>query len=712
MAYSVDSIVFIPDLSRLARPGERAYHSQNRESWNLNAEILYHCCRVPAAHGTGLSPHLLDERTLPDFSAAFYSCLGVAGRQPDFADWTASLRQDPNDALRNLFKHHFAGCFVVGLALPPLFKKTLSDLAIPWLDVVLHPARYLDNLLYACSSNVPAVNAFLAEARLAPRVFEAKAAQEIARCARNNSYLYYWLPDPTLLILGQTADDPLPLGPDGRVLSFLDFRDELTELCAAYQRVFFMQPDASAEAAPSGEELALFESLGVIRLPAENYTFRNHYMLLAHPCATRVAGLNTGALTEAIQFGKECTAFAPSREPLAAPYQPIYDKFFTAAFWHALMARFTPPKAEPPPSIEYEPIPNLRLALRGGGSDFDDTGSISNSAQIGKLAWEVRELQKHTFVQELFKPAADAVDAPAPAYAPEPRAPGPEPWAVFAAGDGNVVAQSIVALKSFARRGVADALFYVADERAIPQDKKDLLRHCGVELLHTEYAEQFRMHFLPHSTHAAYNQFAGPGLLRDRGFAHSIGIQCDVLCVRPFAPETIFADTRCIAATNNSTEKNAVSYADPRAVCRRYGIPEPRMDALLMNPGVLFINNKGFLAADIPGQILDIYRDIGPDAVLYGEESMLNILFMRDPDLCRMIDPAYNTLIVHPFGPSKPYCIHFNISAAKPWTVQKNARQLLAAPIKNTLVKLWRAEAERILGPDLYREHIGSKLVF
>ncbi|MDR2050483.1 MAG: hypothetical protein LBQ63_01745 [Deltaproteobacteria bacterium] len=716
MAFAFESFVLVPDLSRIASRREREKNIRSRMPWLLAAELLYHFYRTPISQGTGYAVALYPEAAPPDFQRRYFSCLGLEGRPPTREDWLASLRGEPTEPLGDLFAACFSGRCVLGAALPPLFKKTLNVLNIPWIDIAPHPVRYLDNLLHAFSTNVPAVDALFERESLSSHYFEAAAAHEMARYAINVQHCDFWLPGPSALIV-EPANDLPSFDAGEKEFFFTSAAGRLREACREYRRVFCASAltwERGRLSSLTGEEEKLLDSLGVIRLPDPRYEqFRNHYMLLAHPAVSRVIGRTEGDILEARLFGRECESLAHS-PPGAAPARPIYETPFTSAFWHRVVAAFAAPKASAPPEDMRWPVPKLRLVMRDRGG-FDDSLSLQQAVQTGELKREVRELQRFCHVQRIFTeqlPKFRKESAVAAGRLAAASSEGKEQasCAVFCAGDNAVTAQAVVALCSFRKNGVCGDLFYVTDVEALSEENRRLLALFDITPLHTRYADNFAISYLP-TTPSAYNQFAGPGLLAARDYRHSLGVQADVLCIRYFDPRAVFAKTNVIAAThNNLTEKRASTYARPDELVNNYGSDGDILDTMRINPGVLFFHNVNCADNNIENKLVDIYNAISRENILLEEETVFNILMSLNPAYLTIIDPEYNCLTLHNFGNMLPYCLHFAWIYDKPWHILEYGKSI-KYPTADYCKKMWHDAARDILGDTLYEAYIAPKII-
>ena len=699
--YFFDSFVILPDLSRVASGEEQRWtRSFRRNAWILTAEILHNIYGVPLKYGTGYAVENFENVLPKDFQERYYACIGLENKKVTREDWIASQGDDsPTPALLELFSC-LKGKFVIGSALPPRFKGVLNALDIPWIDIVLHSVRYLENLMHAFSSNVPEIAALLEKESIKSCYLEAAAANERARYIINIQHADFWLPENTALIVGRNNAIH---GRDasGREFSFISAEEKLVDLLKQYQRVFSV-------ADVSYKEIELLKSLGVICLPDPRYgKFRNHYMLLSHPSVKKVIGRTEEDGYEAVLFGKNYEQWACSA-PRYSTSWPIYEKPFTAAFWHAIAASFAQPRVDAPAQDAQWPIPKLRFALRGEG-DFDDGSSFGHAVAIGDLEKNVKAIQRAIIEKPLIDEwltRNNEDNAPTSSQRETPLTAGKTcNHAIFCAGDDRVVVQAIVTLCSFKKHGVGNDLFYITNTEALSEESRNLLAQFDITPLHTRYAEKFAIQYCA-TTPSAYNQFAGPTLLADRGYPYSIGVQTDVLCLRHFDAAKVFATSNMIALTyNNKAFNRAGTYQDPSEIVERYAIDASLFDTIRLVPAVVFFKNDQFVECAVQDKLLEVYSALDKHKILQEEETVINILLSQYPSWLTFLDQGYNCHTTYSFGDKIPYCLHYAWIDSKPWRMLP-AEKNMALPMPYYCKKLWHDAAQQILGTTLYNQQM------
>lgn len=239
--------------------------------------------------------------------------------------------------------------FVIGYELPPVMIDALQRLGRPYVDVILHPLRFLPDLVFALRTNVPAYHAVFERFRLREEDVRQQADLICAKAAWMAPPLP--MPPGTALLLGQVAGDRALVRPDGSFASLADHLDSLHRLCCDHPLVLYKAHPYAGPDDPS--------TTAVRRLPAVRETDANFYHLLAQPEIETVVALNSSGLHEARVFGREARPLIPflydfgSTEPPGAglPGAPVpIDGAWTGLeFWECLLAgdgrRAGPPRS-------------------------------------------------------------------------------------------------------------------------------------------------------------------------------------------------------------------------------------------------------------------------------------------------------------------------------------------------------------------------------
>lgn len=713
-------VVFLGDFFRL--PPVRPRSTTNAEMhWHYFAESFFHLCRLPAVQGTGLPVRLVrhDDQARQEVRRFYARSLGSAAA-PDQDDWLGLCRQGVTEAAcafarRRILANarHDGDVLVAGYDLSTFTTSVLTACGMDWVNAHIHPASFLPDLVFAFSTSVPEIARTLARNSLEDADIQRCADWQKARYAPN-AFLNY-VPENALLVLAQDWMDPLPLTADNQCDSFSRHAQALRELAKQHSLVLThvnrKGPYAPGPGLSAQDDAFLRQELNAAMLPAPHIFLKNTVMLLSHPSISTVAGLNSKRLDEARWFGKNVVQLTPSPVvfspgPPAAPgaqraLTPAHT-CLSAAFWASLVAGKAA-RQDAPAQAASRPLPNVRLIFRGGGSDFDDMDSSSVAAGLaqahGETALARQDLLlhglRHVFEQE--QPAG-----PLPIAAARQK-----DYALFCAGDENYLCPAIVALESTRRRtGHADA-FFVTDARRLSGAGQALLRKYHIAVLHSGDGNGFAIRHL-HTTPEAYVQLFAPELLYGRGYAFSLGLHADIVCVRPFRPEAIFDRTRCIAACAVNPAARCYSVTEHhKGIEKDLGLTPRNWLKPMNNPGVLFANNAALAEMQFSRQCAKVYAQTGPEFLLCNEETLLNFFCMLDNSFCLPLDDRFNMFDGSVLSDQIPFFLHY--INYKPWRFSPfTARRSDLMNRLGPLIPIWHREAKAILDEHDYNTFIAA----
>lgn len=229
----------------------------------------------------------------------------AAGEELGYEGWTRLISSEafPGSPASEMILDHVADALVVGYEMPDAQIAALARAQVPFIDVVLHPVRFFDDLIFALRSNVPAIHEALVQTALSPSQIQQQAALIRAKSA--------WLPRPepalppgTALIVGQMEKDRSLARKGGGFHDLSDHLARLHELCADHPKVLF-KPHPYMK----GENTVCRQA--VRKLPTVQHTTINFYLLMCQTEVEHVVALNSSCLIEAPYFGKSSEALIP-----------------------------------------------------------------------------------------------------------------------------------------------------------------------------------------------------------------------------------------------------------------------------------------------------------------------------------------------------------------------------------------------------------------
>ena len=293
---------------------------------------------------------------------------------PVLHDWIASLRR-PVDAdafwasthaglewsqpLETQVITRFRRRFCIGYEMPPWLVRLLDEHNVPYIDLRLHPVRFMDDLMFAARSSAQETQAALSAMAVHESEVFVTAGLREAMCRYISDAR---VPNNTLLVAGQRQFDSTQIVNGG----FFDAEPQsaaIHAICAGYAAVVLKPHPLDrqhslltvAAAAPS-------RVIGVID--------DNIYRMMALPQIAAVLTVNSGVAHEAPYFGKRVHALAPLpvrptwHGTKAQPdgHASLTDIVLTPDFWRTVLAPHV--RVTPADGMRLPAKPNrLRIAL-------------------------------------------------------------------------------------------------------------------------------------------------------------------------------------------------------------------------------------------------------------------------------------------------------------------------------------------------------------
>lgn len=325
-------IIFTGDIFRPA--ANRFWPAQTAEIlW------LWRLLRRQIELATGIAPGVVawpTDLTLrsglaPETVPAFLDLMGVPRSIEGWA-----VAQDATalpDIVEGYLGALFEAAIVIGFELPPVLRRLLDRAGVPFLDLMVHPARFLDDLTFALGTNCAEMRAIAARHCLSADFLMTMAGLQSAAAGHGFEPDF---PRGALLFLGQRRHDRT-LVRDGR---FRDARDFVTELraLAARHSMLLLKPHPQEPDEPG--LLAL--ELG---FPASRLVTDNVYKLLSSDHLAATVSLSSSAGLEAQFFGKESCHLvrSPCRlvslgESSLGSYLDLDWSMLAPDFWRAVLA--------------------------------------------------------------------------------------------------------------------------------------------------------------------------------------------------------------------------------------------------------------------------------------------------------------------------------------------------------------------------------------
>jgi len=348
----IEGVIVVGDLLRpdgSGRPG-----GMDRPTlwlWSAIKRSIYLASGLPVeALTTTDSPTLhgwVESLRIPAAADAFWA--SIHARLP----WSTSLD--------HLVIERFRRRFVVGYEMPPWLVRLLNEHAVPYVDLRLHPVRFMDDLMFAArASRAETQAALLSMAVMESEVFVTAGLRE-AMCRFISAARVL---NNTLLVVGQRRFDSTQIA-GGDFFGAEPLAAEIHAICARYAGIV-LKPH------PLDRHHSLLAVAAAAPAPVLGVIDDNIYRMMALPQISAVLTVNSGVALEAPYFGKRVHTLAPlpirpawhnaKAEVDVDAHASLDDIVLTPDFWRQVLAPHV--KVTAADGMRLRPKPNrLRITL-------------------------------------------------------------------------------------------------------------------------------------------------------------------------------------------------------------------------------------------------------------------------------------------------------------------------------------------------------------
>ena len=291
------------------------------------------------------------------------------------------------EAWAKLFKHKqlsetflmnvwlsFKNSIVIAFELPEILRDALDTLGIPFIDIIIHPVRFLDDIVFGIRSNNRKISQLFTQYILPEESILMQAGLVMASMSR--------LPrldikGKAALFAGQTTDDKVLINKD-KFYKVSDFCDRFAEISANYDTLLIKAHPYSLDP---------FEAISISRLFVNCQIITdNFYYLMSHDNIEAVYSISSSTSIEAKYLGKQgyhlteypfrFTEEYNEAEFKLGSFFTVDDVVFSADFWRNILAPLVSTSALS--NIRLPKKPNrIRTSLRSfWGFNFVDTDII------------------------------------------------------------------------------------------------------------------------------------------------------------------------------------------------------------------------------------------------------------------------------------------------------------------------------------------------
>lgn len=221
---------------------------------------------------------------------------------------------------------------VIGYELSDQTKKILTDIDVKYIDLWLHPIRFMDDILFAFISNDKTINKSLKNFHLDEANFSLYADRfKISTYKGYKRYNSIKLDDNSVLFIGQTMEDKAVLK-DNVMLNITHFKSKMEELSKEYNTIYY-----SRHPYVKGDESVMdyIQNCNFIKLiknPA--------YVLISKKEIKKVVSISSSVAIEAKYFDKEVEIL---HKPIfefsksVKDYTTVFQDFISPHFWSDIL---------------------------------------------------------------------------------------------------------------------------------------------------------------------------------------------------------------------------------------------------------------------------------------------------------------------------------------------------------------------------------------
>ena len=224
---------------------------------------------------------------------------------------------------------------VVGYELSMQTRELLDKINVPFIDMWLHPVRFLDDILFGMNSNNYEINSEIFKFHLDDDVAYLYADKIKIQTYKGWRRIEADVEDNSALFIGQMLNDK-SICKDGKMLSVLDFKEKFEDLGRKYSKVYYSKHPYLRS---GDEEINRYiSSLSFVEL-----TDIPTYRLLASNKIAKVTSLSSSVITEAKYFGKDTEYFFKPVMTINDPmdentFASIYQEYISPHFWSSILS--------------------------------------------------------------------------------------------------------------------------------------------------------------------------------------------------------------------------------------------------------------------------------------------------------------------------------------------------------------------------------------
>ncbi|MGO2339855.1 MAG: hypothetical protein ACTH5M_04565 [Psychrobacter sp.] len=235
-------------------------------------------------------------------------------------------------------KDSISESLLIGYELSEETREILDKIGITYIDVWLHPIRFLDDNFFAIKSNSKKIQKKLVAHNLSDdHYFLYANKMKIESYMGWNKYegmIKDNIYENSAVFIGQTLTDKA-VCKEGVMLNVLDFKEQFEKLTEEYDHVYYSRhPMIRGDDSNQIKFVTSFDNVSLIDIPA--------YKLLATDRVKHVVAISSSVVFEAKYFNKSVEYFYKPALNITTNndldgYFSVYDKLHSPVFWYSIL---------------------------------------------------------------------------------------------------------------------------------------------------------------------------------------------------------------------------------------------------------------------------------------------------------------------------------------------------------------------------------------
>ncbi|MEY8213034.1 MAG: hypothetical protein RPR97_00985 [Colwellia sp.] len=382
------------------------------ETQDYHLRWVFDLYRRPIEWSVGVRPTRFLSGEKKGFSREkFFSLSGIECMLDEIHFWYEDYKI--SDKSIAYLRRHLKGCeILVGYEMS-LQTRTLLDRAnINYIDIWLHPVRFMDDNLYAFRSNNSQINKEVFNFNLSEKFYYVYADRmkivNYRGWDRKYAKLDKQLNTNSALFIGQTLSDKAVCR-DGNMLTLLDFKKEFKAATKKFGQVYYSRhPMLRGEDTEIIDYVKSFSNASLIEAPA--------YNLLCCDAIKYVFSVSSSLVAEAKYFDKEThILYRPvikvGDKDDGEIYSSIYQNYIDPSFWSKILSPIL--KTADVEKIQYfetERKSRDMLSLYYNSHAIDKVDDLKK--KIDELEHKLVRLEKREVTPKNIKVKSITIDGP------------------------------------------------------------------------------------------------------------------------------------------------------------------------------------------------------------------------------------------------------------------------------------------------------------